>query len=67
MKYRTKEMFIDDIGLIPSFTVEDKWTETAQEELLWHLNDMRSHDNLEPLSELPEGFEFEPIFWNKSI
>lgn len=61
MKYNAIVKFIPDMGTVPNFIVEDKPTETKEEELLWHLNKMREHDNLRPLEETPYHTEFKPI------
>jgi hypothetical protein len=46
MKYKATFSFIDDMGIVPSVIVSDKFTETAKEEALAHVNQMREHDGL---------------------
>lgn len=62
MKYKAIFPFVNDMGAVPTVTVSDKTMETKEEEALWHLNRYREHDGLEPLEELPDGMEFQPIF-----
>lgn len=59
--YRTNASFIDDMGSIPSMRVEESSHETKEEQFLWHLNRMRDHDGLTPLTEVPEGIVFTEI------
>jgi hypothetical protein len=57
-KYKATFPFVDDMGNVPSVVVEDKYTETKEEEALWHLNKCREHDGLRPRKHLPRGTKF---------
>jgi hypothetical protein len=59
--YKAIFPFIDDMGSVSSVIVSDKYLETKEEETLWNLNNIRDHDGLPHLEELPEGVEFRPI------
>ena len=60
-EFKSFSIFIDDMGTVPSFTVRDKYQETKEEEWLWHVNRMREHDGLAPLSEVPADVVFSPV------
>lgn len=60
--------YIDDMGSVaPIHGVQDKVTETKEEEALWHLNDMRKHDGLPPRKSLPKGTTFERTTPRESV
>jgi len=44
-----------------NYRVNDKPTESKEEEALWYYNKSRDHDGLRPLDKLPDGVVFEPI------
>jgi hypothetical protein len=55
MKYKSSKFYLSDMGIVPSFTVSDKFNESREKELLWHINNMRKHDRLKEISF--EGFQ----------
>jgi hypothetical protein len=57
-RYRVTVPFIDDMGSVSPFIVSEYATYTKHEDALWHLNNMRDHDGLAPLSRLPKGATF---------
>ena len=60
MKYKAIFPVTRDMSPI-DYVVNNKYTETKEEEALWHYNHSRAHDGLRPLDELPSGVKFEPI------
>jgi len=44
------------------YIVSDKTMETKEEEALWHYNRSREHDGFGPVTELPKGTRFLPLF-----
>lgn len=61
MKYTVKCPFVDDMGSISDFHVEETLSETKEEAALWWINTMRDHDGLDRWEVLPYDFEFLPI------
>lgn len=61
MKYKVYVPFIPSMGSISPFVVGESPTESKQEQALWVINDMRDHDNLGHLEELPNGTKFERV------
>ena len=59
--YKATVQFIDDMGSVSPFIVCESPLLSKEEDALITLNDMRDHDGLEHLKELPEGVTFEPI------
>ena len=57
-RYRVVVPFIDSMGSIAPFIVEESNTETKEEYALWVLNRMRDHDGQRPLADLPNGVKF---------
>lgn len=41
---------MSSMGTVPSFVISDKYEETKEKELLWHVNSMRAHDGLPPFT-----------------
>lgn len=62
MKYKVSFPFIPDMGSIGSMVVKASPMETKEENTLWHLNNMREHDCLKPLKQLPKKTRFEVIW-----
>lgn len=62
MQYRVTVPFQDDMGSISPFTATSSGSESARQNALWHINNMRSHDGLEPLKRLPNGTKLENKF-----
>ena len=58
MKYKAIIPFIPDMGSISPIICSSSPSETKEENLLWDLNNMRDHDNLRPLKNIPKGVEF---------
>jgi hypothetical protein len=52
MKVKFKNIYSNSLGSISPIICEDKPTETAREEFLWHINRMREYDGLRPLKNL---------------
>jgi hypothetical protein len=61
MKYKVTVPFQPDMGTITPFVATSSPMESARENALWQINDMRRHDCLSPLSRLPNGTKLEPI------
>lgn len=57
--YRVIVPFIDDMGSISPFIATSSYTETKEENALWHINRMRDHDGLRHLNKLPKDTKFE--------
>jgi len=49
-KYSAIVPFIPSMGSIDPITVSDKYGETKEQEVLWHLNKMREHDGQKPFT-----------------
>lgn len=52
-RYRVEKTFINSMGSIASFVVNETTMETKEEYALWYLNTMREHDGLQPWENLP--------------
>ncbi len=44
------------------YVVSNKPMESKEEEALWHYNRSREHDGLPPLTRLPKGTTFKPLY-----
>lgn len=60
-KFRVVVPFQHDMGSIAPFVATEYPMETKEENALWHLNSMREHDGLSPLTQVPAGTRFVPI------
>lgn len=56
--YQVKVPFQDDMGTISPFVATDSSVETKEQNALWTLNNMRDHDGLPHLDEVPDGTQF---------
>ena len=63
MKYKVSFPVTEQMSPI-SYTVGETPMETKEEQALWHYNHSRAHDYLKPLTKLPQGTKFEPIYEN---
>ncbi len=61
MKYKVKFPLTHDMSPI-DYVVQDKPTESKEEEALWYYNKSREHDGLPPLTKLPTGTKFSAIY-----
>lgn len=61
MKFKVTFPFIDDMGTVQPMIATPSSQETKEQNALWHLNRMRDHDGLTPLTKLPAGTEFEEV------
>lgn len=61
MKLKATFPFIDDMGTVQPITGQSSAMETAQQNILWHLNRMREHDGLVPFGQLPAGTKLEQV------
>ncbi len=57
--YRVKVPFQNDMGTVGLFVVTPTPMETASEQALWQINNMRDHDGLPHLSRMPAGTTYE--------
>lgn len=62
LKYNVVIKYIDDMGSVPDFICQGSSSETVEENALWQLNNMRDHDGLLRLKELPYGTKFKVIY-----
>lgn len=60
-KYKVTAPFQDDMGSVSSFVAESTQMETARENALWTINNMRDHDGLCHLVRLPVGTKLERV------
>jgi hypothetical protein len=61
MKFTVSFPTTKDLGPFKTIVNEGSWTESKEENALWHYNNSREHDGLPPLTRLPRGTTFEPI------
>lgn len=62
MKYKVHFPLTSEMSPIGYIVTDSASGESKEEQALWHYNRSRNHDGLAPLTRLPRGTRFEPIF-----
>lgn len=60
-KYKVLVPFQHELGSISPFIVRDTPMTSKAADALWHLNKMREHEGLPPLTRMPNGTKYEKI------